>query len=254
MSESSSPTVRLPVPGLFIAGTDTGVGKTQAACLIVRELREQGIAVAAYKPACSGAEVDADGRVFWSDLDRLAAALGLPTADDRVCRQRFLAPLAPPLAAAEEQRTVDVNAIDDGLLAACAAAEVVVVEGAGGWLCPFTTETTFADWVARWQMPVLVVARPGLGTINHTLLTLAAIRLQGLSPVGFLFNHTTSDLPDPSALTNAAEISRRSGVPYLGEIPHGEPTELRRDGTAVRMKWRDWIVAAQPEFGAGTAL
>jgi len=227
--------------GLFIAGTDTGVGKTQVACLIVRALRAARIRVGAYKPVCSGAQIPPGCPPQWDDLSRLQAALGVPTELDQLCRQRFLAPLAPPLAARQEQRTVDVDAVDAGLIDWFGRAEAVVVEGAGGWLCPLTEYETLADWVARWRFPVLVVARRTLGTINHTLLTIESIRRRGLRVVGVVLNQTDPKADDLSVSTNCAEIEARSGVPVLGEVPFGAVGELRREGRAVTMQWKSML-------------
>ncbi|MDX1969123.1 MAG: dethiobiotin synthase [Planctomycetaceae bacterium] len=227
--------------GLFIAGTDTGVGKTQVACLIVRALRAAQFRVGAYKPVCSGAQSLPGRPPLWEDLSRLEAALGAPTELDRLCRQRFLAPLAPPLAARLEQTAVDVQAVDSGLIDWLDHAEVMIVEGAGGWLCPLTEYQTLADWVARWRFPVLVVARRTLGTINHTLLTIESIRRRGLQVVGVVLNQTDPGEDDLSVSTNCAEIEARSGAPVLGEVMFGATDELRREGQAVTMHWQSMM-------------
>jgi len=213
------------------------VGKTHVASLIVRQLRAEGRNVAAFKPACSGAAFDAAGCAHWDDLDRLRAALGTEVVDDELCPQRFLAPLTPPLAAKLEHRTVDVAAINAGLLRCGRRSDGVIIEGAGGWLCPLTEGTTFADWVAAWGFPVLIVARPGLGTINHTLLTVEAIRSRRLSVAGIVFNETSASACDHSTATNAAEIEARSGVPVLGQVAFGAGSELLHGQRAVRIRW-----------------
>ncbi|OYW20906.1 MAG: dethiobiotin synthase, partial [Planctomycetales bacterium 12-60-4] len=130
--------------GLFITGTDTGVGKTHVACLVLRALKSSGLRIAAYKPVCSGALDRPQNPPTWDDLLRLQAAVGGSTTVDQLCRQRFLAPLAPPLAARLEQRQVDPLAIDAGLADCCTRADAVIVEGAGGWLCPLTETETLA--------------------------------------------------------------------------------------------------------------
>src|SRR5687768_477738 len=92
--------------GLFVTGTDTGVGKTYLTCLIAREMRARGVSVGAYKPACTGCELAPDGRPRWADVDALADSLGGRYPADRICPQRFRAPLAPPVAAQQEGRAV----------------------------------------------------------------------------------------------------------------------------------------------------
>ncbi len=221
---------------LFITGTDTGVGKTHVATILLRELAASGFRTGAFKAACSGAIVTEANPPRWDDIDRLAAALTVRVDDDVICPQRYLAPLAPPLAARCEGRTVDISAIDRGLTAWHLHCEALIVEGAGGWFCPQTDTQTFADWAARWKMPVLIVARRGLGTINHTLLTIVAIRARRLPIAGIILNQTASDDDDDSVGSNAAEIEARSGVPVLGEILCNR-TELQQGGRTVRMNW-----------------
>lgn len=221
---------------LFVTGTDTGVGKTHIAVLILRELRAAGLQVGAYKPVCSGAVRDLHGQFRWDDLDRLRSALPAEVTEQQVCGQRLLAPLAPPLAARAERQVIDVACLDRGLLAWNGQCDALVVEGAGGWLCPLTDTTTLADWATGWQFAVLVVARQKLGTINHTLLTIAAIRSCRLPVVGVVLTQEQFDLRDDSARDNAVEIEARSGVPVLGEVRFGAH-ELRQGERKVRIHW-----------------
>ncbi len=261
---------------LFVTGTDTGVGKTHVAAMLLRELVQAGHRIGAYKPACSGAIVTTDNPPSWDDITRIAdalrgsrcatgsasvfpadahgdhfdeRALAEPVAHtmnlaEMICPQRFLAPLAPPLAARREGRRVDVAAINAGLAAWRNRCEALIVEGAGGWFCPLTETESFAQWVTRWRMPVLIVARRGLGTINHTLLTIAAIRTCRLPIMGVIMNQATEQDDDPSAEENGAEIEARSGVPVLGEILW-KRTELQRGGRSVRMNW--WTLMSELE-------
>lgn len=208
--------------GLIVTGTDTGVGKTHVAALIVRQLRESGLRAGAYKPVCSGATTTAAGVTQWDDVERLRAACGgdgVPV--DRVCPQRWRAPLAPPLAARDEGGRVDWTELTAGLSRWLPYADHLVVEGVGGWLCPLTETRTFADWAAEIAAPILVVARPGLGTINHTLLTIGAIRQRRLPIAGVMFSHAEPSVSARAARDNAREIEARSGVPVLGEVPFG---------------------------------
>lgn len=237
-AHQSHPTTAVRVcRGLFITGTDTGVGKTHVASMILRQLVAEGHSVGAYKPVCSGAEDGHDARPVWDDLERLRAALGLHCDISRICRQTFLAPLAPPIAARREGRSVSVELIDAGMSDWRRTVEHLVVEGAGGWLCPLTETITMDAWVARWKLPVLIVARPGLGTINHTLLTIASIRARGLRVVGVVFNHTTSGQSDVSTATNREEIEARSGVPVLAEVRHQQTGELQGVAGSGRIRW-----------------
>ncbi len=227
--------------GLFITGTDTGVGKTHIACEIVRELRAVGHRVGAFKPACSGAMIDADGQPYWDDVERLCDALGRDVSDDQLCPQRFLAPLAPPVAARQEGRTVDLGAFERGLDAWRFECDIVIVEGAGGLLCPLTDEWTMADLAAQFGLPLLIVARLGLGTINHTLLTVEVARKRGLPLAGIVFNEPMPTTTDDSSATNVAEIAVRCDVPVLAIRRHNSTGWLSRFGQATQLDW--WCLA-----------
>ena len=230
--------------GLFITGTDTGVGKTQIACAIVRELKAAGHRVGVFKPACSGAMFDAAARPHWDDVDRLSEALGQNVTEDELCPQRFLAPLAPPVAARQEGRSVDLGAIERGLNAWRAKCDVIIVEGAGGLLCPLTDELTIADLAAQLGFPLLIVARLGLGTINHTLLTVEVARHRGLPIAGVVFNESQPMVADLSPESNASEVAARCDVPVLAIRRYESEGWLSRFGQATQLDW--WTLAGVP--------
>lgn len=223
--------------GLFVTGTNTGVGKTYVTCQIIRQLVSAGIRVGAYKPVCSGAEPRPDGDLAWEDISRLSRALGGTHPDDRICPQRFLAPLAPPLAAAREDRSVSWEGLWKGLAAWAGCADYLLVEGAGGFLCPLTDDTDFGDFATQLGWPVLVVAGRGLGTINHTLLTLEAVRARGLSVAGVVLNSPSADDADLSTEANGGEIARRGDVEILGVLPFEAEQVLSLEGLPVTVNW-----------------
>lgn len=200
--------------GLFVTGTDTGVGKTEVAAALVSGWRARGLDVGAMKPAQSGVE---DG--LPTDADRLRQAAGGTDPAELVCPYSLPAPLAPAVAA----RLAGVEISLDHVLA-CAAElarrhAALVVEGAGGLLVPLTGSHTYADLAVALEMPVLVVARAGLGTVNHTALTCEALRARGLAIRGVVLNRAGATF-DPSEPHNAAEIERLTGVRVLASIPH----------------------------------
>lgn len=203
--------------GLLITGTDTGVGKTSVACGIVRSLREAGVRVGAYKPVCSGAEVDADGTQRWPDVEALAAALGGDVPPERICPQQFAAPLAPTAAARLERRRIDETLLMSGIDAWRGDADLLVIEGVGGLLCPLTDAGTVADFAQRVGVPLIVVAALRLGVINHTLLTLEVARSRGLHVAGLILNEVGPDAG--SNASSIAEISERAGTAVLGVVP-----------------------------------
>jgi len=224
--------------GLFITGTDTDVGKTFVTALIARELRRDGVRVGVFKPACSGA-VEIDGQTRWQDVETLADSAGVD-AGDQVCPLRFKAPLAPPLAARQENRSVDESAMRHGLLAWRDRSDVLLVEGVGGLLCPLTETNTVADFAAWTAFPVLVVARLGLGTINHTCLTIEAAQRRGLSIAGVILNDGDNQAGTPAARTNPDELERRLDIPVLGIVPfQGQSIHLRGHDMTARMAWTE---------------
>jgi dethiobiotin synthetase len=208
------------VPGLFITGTDTGVGKTRVAACIARTFAGTGLRVGVYKPAASGCR-RVDQELISEDAVELWEAAGRPGELSEVCPQRFAAPLAPPLAARAEGRAVDVMRLRNGLEYWRQRADLVLVEGAGGLLSPLTETELVADLAADFGFPLLVVAANALGVINQTLQTLvvASAFRGGLEVAGVVLNHPRPPSPDDLSLaTNRAELERRSGAPILAEL------------------------------------
>lgn len=205
--------------GLFITGTDTGVGKTYVAAIIARALRRAGRRVGVYKPAASGCRVDGADLIS-DDALALWEAAGRPGSLDEVCPQRFLAPLAPHLAARAEGRRIDREQLRRGLDAWTARSDIVLVEGAGGLMSPLGESDYVADLAGDFGFPLVVVARNALGTINHTLLTLhAAAAFRGGLPVaGIVLNRPMAPSDDASTGSNREELQARASAPVLAEV------------------------------------
>jgi dethiobiotin synthetase len=203
--------------GCFVTGTDTSVGKTVVACAILRELRARGVDAAGFKPIETGV-----GGAGPRDALALRDAAGHGDDLDLVCPQRFAMAAAPVAAAAAEGVEVDVDAIDAAWRALCARHAFVVAEGAGGLLVPAATGLTMADLAARWSLPLVVVARASLGTINHTRLTLEAAQRRGLEVRGLVISHPDGRLSAADA-RNLALLLEAPGVPLLGVVPPVPP-------------------------------
>lgn len=236
---------------LFVTGTDTNVGKTHVTCLIARQVVQRSLKVAAYKPACSGAigypslpATSADYQ--WEDIERLKAAIGGNWSDETICPQRFIAPVAPPVAARLEGKQVDFELLVSGARQ-FPNVDLLLIEGAGGWLAPVTETQTVADLARELAAPILIVARPGLGTINHTLLTVESIRSRGLTIAGIVLNSATAHMDDLSVQTNADEIEARSGVPVFGTVAYESETELRRVGEPITIHWESLAARFQQQ-------
>lgn len=228
--------------GLFITATDTGVGKTYVAALAALECVRSGRSVGVYKPACSGVQRDQSGALVWEDVAALEAATEYRFESNCVCPQRFEAPLAPPIAARAEGKQVDAKLLRSGAQWWAGRVELLLVEGVGGILCPLTDEETIADLARDLGYPVLIVGRLGLGTINHTLLTVEAARSRGLDIAGIILNEAVG-VHDLAAESNESEIARRSSVPVLGVIRHGT-TAILKNGHPVAIDWQSLAAVA----------
>ncbi len=206
-----------PIPGLFITGTDTDVGKTSVAVGILRSLLARNLRVGAIKPVASGFD-PAIG--YSADTLALLEALGGPCPADRITPLSFPLPLAPCVAARLAGTRLSHAEILDRTADAIAwwsqLADVLVVEGVGGLLCPLAEDSTVADLAMALDYPLVIVARRGLGTLNHTLLTVEAARLRGLRIAGLVLNATGPATEDLAEQTNPDELSRRlAGIPIL---------------------------------------
>lgn len=228
--------------GLFITATDTGVGKTYVAAMAAREGVCSGRSVGVYKPACSGAQRDQSGALVWDDVAALEAAIEHRFETHRICPQRYEAPLAPPIAAKMEGKQVDTALLRSGAQWWAGRVELLLVEGVGGILCPLTEKETIADLAHDLGYPILIVGRLGLGTINHTLLTVEAAQSRGLDIAGIILNEAVG-VHDLAAESNESEIARRSSVPVLGVIRHGTMAVLK-DGRPVTIDWQSLAAVA----------
>jgi dethiobiotin synthetase len=199
--------------GLFVTATDTGVGKTEVACALIADARARGLDAVGMKPAQSGVTAGEP-----TDADRLLAASGGSEPLEAICPYSFALPLAPAVAARVEGLEISFARILDAARALAARHEAVVVEGAGGLLAPLTDRETFADLAAALGLPVLVVARAGLGTVSHTALTVEALRRRALTVAGVVLNRTAPE-DDPSVPYNAGEIARLTGVAPAALLP-----------------------------------
>ncbi len=194
--------------GYFVTATDTAVGKTVVTSGLAAALRARGRDVAVFKPVQSGALAD--------DPFGDAALLG---AD---CVYAFAAPLAPLVAARAEGRTIALDPIVERAAELAREHELLLVEGAGGLLVPLADGLDVADLAVALGLPLIVVARAGLGTVNHTLLTIEAARSRGLELAGVVLNGKS----DESTADNAALIEAGSGVRVLARVPLlADPTD-----------------------------
>jgi dethiobiotin synthetase len=209
-------------PGLFVVGVDTGVGKTYVACRIAAALTAAGLAVGVYKPAASGCR-RRGARLISTDASLLWKAAGEPGHFARVCPQKFAAPLAPHLAAREEEKQLDPVLLREGLSYWTARSDLVIVEGAGGLMSPLGEREYVADLARDFGFPLIVVTANRIGAINQTLQTLiAASTLASNVPVaGIVLNDISPPkLADPSTAGNRCELELRCVPPVLAQLAH----------------------------------
>jgi dethiobiotin synthetase len=216
----------MTLPGLFVVGTDTGVGKTLVASAIARSWRASGHRVGVLKPVASGAEIRG-GRLISEDAERLIEAVGGGIPHERVAPILFEEPLAPPVAARRRGTPLVMGDVARIVAESLAwwedRADVMVVEGVGGLLCPLAEGATVADLAVFLDYPLLIVAHRGLGTLNHTLLTVEAARSRGLRVAGVVLNGARPTADPIAEATNAEELALRlGGVAVLAEWPHLE--------------------------------
>jgi dethiobiotin synthetase len=206
------------MPGLFVTGTDTSAGKTVVAAAVVAALRAQGAAVRALKPVITGLEEPPDP--VWPRDDQLLAEVS-GSRPEHVALVSYGPPVSPHLAADLSGRRIDPARLVQDVLAAGEDGQLLVVEGAGGLLVPLCGEYDMRALARDLGLSVVIAARPGLGTINHTLLTLEAARGAGLDVVGVVMT------PWPAS-PSVMEVSNRETVSVLGQVEVSVLPELAR--------------------------
>jgi len=211
--------------GWFITGTDTGVGKTVITAALAAALRAGGVSVGVMKPIATGCVRRREGLVS-EDAEFLAQAANAPEPLEAISPIRLAEPLAPTVAAARAGITLDLVPMWRAWDRLKRAHDVMLVEGIGGALCPVTPKQFVADLAQRFHLPVLVVARPDLGTINHTAMTVEVLRARGLDVAGVVINRYEADTDDVAQLTNPDEVQRVTGAPVLGLVPDDAATDV----------------------------
>jgi len=211
---------KLSVPALFVTATDTEVGKTAVASALAVLLRQRGRDVGVMKPVASGCDEAGDGLVS-ADGVCLARAAGVDDAHGLVCPVRLRHPLAPSVAAELEGRRIDLSAVWDAARALADRHDCLIVEGIGGIMVPITGDYLVADMAAEFGVPLLVVARAGLGTINHSLLTVEFARSRGLDVAAIVLNSPARSAGGLAEDTNPSVIASLAGpTAVIGPLRH----------------------------------
>jgi dethiobiotin synthetase len=219
------------VRGLFVTGTDTGVGKSVVAAAVCAALAARGEPVAAFKPVVTG--LDEPPADWPHDHELLARAAGGRQAPEEVAPYRFGPPLSPHFAAELAAETIEPAR----LLALARRHELLVCEGVGGLLVPITPGYLVRDLAIDLALPMVIAARTGLGTINHTLLTLEAARAAGLTVAGVVMT-PWPDEPQPIELSNRATVVRLGRV-RVSSLPRARPDALAQAGAGLPLD--EWL-------------
>jgi dethiobiotin synthetase len=207
--------------GVFITGTDTGVGKTVVAAALIKSLARQGLRVAGMKPVAAGACMSASG-LRNADALALAQAANVAAPYERVNPYCFAAPIAPHIAARDASVVMDIELLRQRFDELARDADCVVVEGAGGWLTPISDCASMADVAAALALPVVLVVGLKLGCLNHAFLTAGALAAHGVSLAGWIGN--SIDPAFERAADNIGELEKRlqpaaAIVPYASHAP-----------------------------------
>jgi len=203
----------LTAHGFFVTGTDTGVGKTLVSAALLHALAAHRLRVVGMKPVAAGC----DEAGVNEDVRALTQASNVNAPAALVNPYCFAPPVAPHIAAERAGVAIDLDVIADAFAALQARAEVVVVEGAGGFRVPLAQQTDFGDLAQRLALPVILVVGMRLGCLNHALLTAEAVRARGLRLAGWVANHIDAAMAEQDA--NVAALAARLATPLLARIP-----------------------------------
>ena len=203
------------MPHFFITGTDTGVGKTFVTCALLHTLKAQGIAAIGMKPVAAGGDMTPDG-LQNDDIEALRDASSVKLVSEDLNCYLFAEPIAPHIAAANEDVDIDLDVIRQRFDQLAELADAVLVEGVGGFIVPLGDGVDTADLAADLDLPVILVVGMRLGCLNHALLTQEAIRARGLTLAGWVANQIDPHMAELDANVDALE--ERIRAPLLGVI------------------------------------
>jgi dethiobiotin synthetase len=213
-----------------VTGTDTGVGKTLVACALLAAFAGRGMKAVGMKPVTCGAEPGPGGLVN-EDVERLIAAGNVTVARELVNPYCFTPPIAPHIAARQAGVTIALDRVEQSFRALAAQAEVVVVEGVGGFHVPLGPGTDTAQLAARLALPVVMVVGMRLGCLNHALLTARAVADSGLKLAGWVANHIDPQMA--AADDNVRALEERIGAPRIARISFAQEPDSRALAAAL---------------------
>jgi len=209
--------------GFFVTATDTGVGKTEVVAYLARALSKKGMKVGVMKPVATGASEDA------AILKRESSS---PDPIRYINPAKLGLPLAPLVAARFERKKIDIGIILQRFRRLSSINDIMIVEGIGGLMVPLCKNRKkpfyVLDMILKMKLPVVIIARPGLGTINHTIMTIDLLKKKSIKIAGIIFNHACRVKNDISVRTNPSVIEELTGVKVLGVMRYGRNRRKRR--------------------------
>ncbi len=220
--------------GYFVTGTDTGVGKTLMACALLHAFAQRGLRVIGMKPVAAGAQC-IDGVWINDDVEQLIAASNVSAPREAINPYCFEPPIAPHIAAQLKNKLIKNKYLIDSYQRLSALADVVIIEGAGGFCVPFSDHETSADLAQQLAVPVVLVVGMRLGCLNHALLTAEAIRARGLVLAGWIANHI--DPAMAQADNNVAALQARLGTPLLARVAFSDSPDAAAIASGI--DWRE---------------
>ncbi len=220
--------------GIFITGTDTGVGKTFFTAALAAYGRELGYRVGVMKPAETGCE-ERNGELVPADALLLKQASACAEAMEKICPYRFREPLAPSIAAERAGVKIEIDPLLKAYGEISAAHDLTLVEGAGGLMVPLLPSYTYADFARVAKLPIIIVAANRLGAINHLVLTLEHAGCKGLRILGYVLNRIANEA-SLAAETNREVLANLTAVPCLGELSYFEEARNGKNPPAERFE------------------
>lgn len=209
----------LSAQSYFIVGTDTGVGKTFIASRIVQQFANQGYKTVGMKPIASGCEKNAQGEWVNEDVTALTNASNVQAPLNIINPYRFQPAIAPHIAASQAGVNIEIAKISQCFSTLQQQADIVIVEGAGGFLVPINPQETLADLAVALKLPIILVVGMRLGCINHALLTVEAIKQRGLTLAGWVANQIDPQMPEFNE--NVASVKERVDANLLSVVQFG---------------------------------
>ncbi len=230
MTPNAAPLTR---NGLFITGTDTGVGKTLVACALLHAFAALGKRVIGMKPVAAGAQLN-NGVWINDDVAQLIAASNVSAPRDAVNPYCFEPPIAPHIAAEIQNKIIKNNILCESYRRLSALADIVIVEGAGGFCVPFNDQESSADLARELALPVVLVVGMRLGCLNHALLTAEAIRSRGLTLAGWVANHIDPGMAHTTA--NVEALQQRLAAPLLARIAFSDTPDAATIAPRINLR------------------